>query len=234
VITRAAWAGRPIEEVDVACRYLPREMRVSHFKPWRDSLHGVALHARLLGAALLPWGGGAQRRGLEGRAGATARRPLGRRIRAWLSPMELWRQIRDERAGRAEVALGVSIGVFIANLPLYGVQTLLSLYVANRLHLHPLPVVAGSHVSTPPVGVALIGAAVAVGHWLLHGTWVWAEIAATPASGAWTMAGWMLLDWLVGSVVVGLACAAASFAGVWLLLGLVARRGARGGGSAWV
>lgn len=51
VITRLAWSGRPIQEVGVACRYLPLDIRVSHFRPWRDSVRGAGLHARLLGAA---------------------------------------------------------------------------------------------------------------------------------------------------------------------------------------
>jgi len=222
-IVRAGWAGRPIEQVGIDCRYLPRETRVSHFKPFRDSLRGVGLHALLLGSALLPWTG---RRGKAAEAGALRLRGSTRRAWQWLSPMRLHEEVAQGRAGRAEASLGVAIGVFIANLPIYGVQTLASLYVAHRLHLHPIPVVLGSQVSTPPFGVALIAAAIAVGHLIQHGTWVWGAIDPAAAAGRWSMVGGLLLDWVVGSVVVGLACAIAAFVGAWWLLSAITRRAA--------
>lgn len=55
IITRAKWAGFPILEVPANCRYLPPEQRVSHFKPWKDTLRGIRMHARLLGRAIIPW-----------------------------------------------------------------------------------------------------------------------------------------------------------------------------------
>lgn len=48
VITRAAWAGYPIVNVPVRCRYFDRAHRVSHFRPAVDSVRGALLHARLL------------------------------------------------------------------------------------------------------------------------------------------------------------------------------------------
>lgn len=52
VITRAAWAGCGIREVNVGCRYFPAVDRVSHFRPWRDTLLSLAMHARLLCGSL--------------------------------------------------------------------------------------------------------------------------------------------------------------------------------------
>src|SRR5438132_1578934 len=81
-----------------------------------------------------------------------------------------WRAVRDDPAQRSRFAAGLAVGVFIANLPLYGAQTLLSLYAARRLRLNPLTVVVGSHFSTPPIGPLLVAAAIALGHLLTHGT----------------------------------------------------------------
>jgi len=53
IITRAGWAGRPVVEVPVNCRYLPPGQRVSHFKPVKDTLRGIATHLRLLATAVL-------------------------------------------------------------------------------------------------------------------------------------------------------------------------------------
>jgi glycosyltransferase involved in cell wall biosynthesis len=55
VITRAAWAGCPIVNVPVRCRYFPEETRVSHFRPWRETWRGIGLHARLMLRRLWPW-----------------------------------------------------------------------------------------------------------------------------------------------------------------------------------
>jgi len=55
VITRAIWAGCEIVQVPVNCRYFEKEIRVTHFKPIRDSLRSLAMHARLLVAAGSAW-----------------------------------------------------------------------------------------------------------------------------------------------------------------------------------
>jgi glycosyltransferase involved in cell wall biosynthesis len=48
ILTRAAWAGVEIEQIAVACRYELPGGRVSHFRPWRDSLAAVGMHVKLL------------------------------------------------------------------------------------------------------------------------------------------------------------------------------------------
>ena len=145
-----------------------------------------------------------------------------RRLIDWINPARLWRDVREQQLGASETATGVAVGVFIGNLPIFGLQTLLSLYTARRLHLHPLPVVAGSHVSTPPLGPILIALAIGVGHWLLHGTWIgmprwhatWQE---------WTrLIGNLLLEWSVGSILVGMVLAAAAFVVSRVLLSYLA------------
>ena len=110
-----------------------------------------------------------------------------------------------------ELATGVAIGIFIANLPLYGVQTLLALYAARRLHLHPLPVVAGSQVSTPPVGVAMVVVAIYTGHVVLHGSPPSASEFDVGRLGLMHVGGPLLVEWVVGALLVGLAMAVAGF-----------------------
>ena len=183
VITRAAWAGYEVRETPVTCSYLPHGQRVSHFRPWIDSFRAVGMHARLASIALLDW----------------------------ISPARAWRQLRQEETGAQEIASGLAVGVFIANLPLYGVQTLLSLVAARKLRLHPLSVVAGSHLSTPPVGPLLIALAIGVGHFLLHGNWIEMPRWESTWSGWLHLFGRLMLEWSVGALVVGGALALATF-----------------------
>ena len=183
VLTRAAWAGYEVRETLVSCNYLPHGQRVSHFRPWLDSFRAVGMHARLAAVALLHW----------------------------ISPARAWRQLRREEAGAQEMASGLAVGVFIANLPLYGVQTMLSLIAARKLRLHPLSVVAGSHLSTPPIGPMLVALAIGVGHFLLHGNWIETPRWESTWSGWLQLFGRLMLEWSVGSIVVGSALAAVTF-----------------------
>jgi nucleotide-binding universal stress UspA family protein len=54
IVTRTVWAGCSIVEVPVNCRYFPGKERVTHFRPWVDSLRGARLHGRLIARAFLP------------------------------------------------------------------------------------------------------------------------------------------------------------------------------------
>lgn len=209
IITRAGWARRAILESPVRCRYFPGEKAVSHFRPWRDSLRAIAMHGRLLLRALVPMGRGTTARPQAAGGSAWS----WRRLLEWVSPVAAWRQLRADEAGRETAAAGLAVGAFIANLPAYGLQTVLSLYFAKRLHLHPLAVVAGSQLSTPPVGPVLIALAVAVGHALLHGRLpALADYGPRIAQGGiWPVVGAFLLEWVVGALIVGLFCAVVTF-----------------------
>lgn len=62
IIVQAAWCGHPISEAPITSRYLPPHQRVSHFRPYVDSLRCLRMHARLL--PRVPW-----RRVVRGAAG---------------------------------------------------------------------------------------------------------------------------------------------------------------------
>jgi hypothetical protein len=131
------------------------------------------------------------------------RRSFWRSVLQWFNPMRAWRELRQGGATRSEIAAGLAAGVFIANTPAWGFHTVLSLYVAKRLHLHPLAVVAGSHVSAPPMGPFLVASAMWLGHVLVHHSIpVWSEV--TPFQGKFVAHALpLLLDWLAGAIVIG-------------------------------
>ena len=216
IVTRAGWAGCPVKEVVVKCRYLPAGQRVSHFRPWLDSFRAVGMHSRLLSRAMVPVEH--RRCGEREESGSSPSAPTPasafswwRRVADWLSPARAWRELREDDAGPTETAAGLAMGAFIGNMPVYGLHTVLSLYAARRLHLHPLAVVAGSHVSTPPLGPVLVVAAIGLGHYLLHGSWL--AVRELPDSmGAWLqLAGKLIVEWSIGGTLVGLGMAAAVF-----------------------
>jgi uncharacterized protein (DUF2062 family) len=208
MITRAAWAGCPITEVPVNTRYLPPGQRVSHFNPWLDSFLGVLTHLRLLGREMSP----VPHRLYHPGELPPRRRVTAREILSWLNPLRAWRELRRGDVGQSELAAALAVGVFVANLPFYGLQTAICLYLARRLHLNPLAVVAGCQVSTPPFGALLIAAALIVGHFVLHGSLLaWPDFRS--AHAIWHAFAWpALFDWAVGGVLVGLVLALVVFA----------------------
>ncbi|MGI9014418.1 MAG: DUF2062 domain-containing protein [Phycisphaerales bacterium] len=216
IITRAVWAGFPIEQVPVTGRYFSEENRISHYRPWIDTLQITGLHLRLIGRALVPWPHWKRTRKEQSWLRALVR---------WLDPRIPWRDVRGTPDERGAVALGLAVGVFIGNTPLYGLHSILSLYVARRLTIRPAPILAGSFISTPPLGPILIVAAIAVGHFLLHGGTLpdWSTMDLRPASVLNFTAN-MLVEWIVGSVVVGFACMTITFFSALFLLGKLTRR----------
>ena len=201
VITRALWSGAEVIEAPVWCTYRTGSRRVSHFRPWRDSLLQAGVHMRLLGRALVVGSGRAER--AEGHDGGGAGVPRWRRLCSWLNPLRCWRDIRQTDLGTLEASSAVAIGALIGTLPFFGLHTLMGVYVAWRFHLHPAMVVLGTQVSTPPFGVGLAVASIIVGRSMLTLVGVTPEWPAlswsTLPEVTWTIG----LAWLVGSLVVG-------------------------------
>ena len=207
IITRAAWAGCPIVESPVNTRYLPPGQRVSHFRPVLDTLRAISMHVRLVFRAVAPV---PHRRYRPGGRKPPRRFSL-RGLLNWMNPLRAWRELRQGDVDHTEIATALSLGVFVANLPAYPFQTVLALYLARRLHLNPLAVLAGSQASMPPITAVLIAAAVCVGHLVLHHALpAWPDYHT--ARLAWrTLARPLLIDWLVGAPVVGALLAAIVF-----------------------
>jgi len=141
----------------------------------------------------------------------------------WLNPMPAIRQLREDDAGRANVAAGLAMGAFIANLPAYGLQTVFSLYAARRLHLHPLSVVIGSHLSTPPVGPLLVAAGITLGHLMLHAELPTLASYDVRTVGVLALLRGFFLEWALGGFVMGLFSAWVTYLTSRWLLRLAAR-----------
>jgi uncharacterized protein (DUF2062 family) len=232
VITRAGWAGRPVVGTPVRCHYFPAEKAVSHFRPVLDSFRGVPMHLRLMLRALSPvpvtQPEVSEVRPQEPDRSHAALRPgalrsVIRRFGRWLNPMPALRQLREDDAGRANAAAGLAVGAFIANLPTYGLQTALSLYAARRLHLHPLSVVIGSHLSTPPVGPVLVAAAITIGHLILHAELPTVASYDVRVVGVLPLLRACFLEWTIGGVVMGLFSAWITYLAARWLFRLAAR-----------
>lgn len=207
IITRAAWAGCPIIEAPVNTRYLPPDQRVSHFRPVIDTLRAIRMHVRLLLRAIAPI---PHRRYLSAGRKPPRRFSISGLLR-WINPLRAWRELKRRELDHNEVAMALAVGVFVANLPVYPFQTVLAIYLARRLHLNPLAVLAGTQASMPPITALLIAAAVCTGHLILHHALpAWPDVHSLHA--AWQSTGRpFLLDWVVGAPIVGILMGAVVF-----------------------
>ncbi len=199
ILVRAAWAGLPIRECPVGCIYAVPEGRVSHFRPWRDSLRCGGMHVRLLVRSMMPIS--AQRTRPSGDLEAPAM--IWQRLLRSFNPVALIRAMRHSPAERTGFSKGLAIGVFIANTPLYGFHSLLSLYAARCLRLNPMPVLFGSHLSSPAFGPMLIAAAITIGHLLLYGTLPPMRHFNPSIIGYLALARSVILEWTIGGAVLG-------------------------------
>jgi len=212
VITRAVWGGYEVREVPIACRYFAFSDRVTHFKPWRDSLRQGAVHLKLLGLAMVR----TSPRARTTKESSTFTQRC-RSLLQWLNPMRSWREVQDESIGDLELASGLAIGAWIGTLPFYGLHTVLSVFIAWRLHLHPAAVVLGSQVSIPPFGIALAVVSIGMGHFLLTGSLPHVEVDSLTWSSAWQVPLHAFAEWLLGSAIVGIGVGAcAYFIGLWI------------------
>jgi len=144
----------------------------------------------------------------------------------WLSPIRVWREICRGETARRDLAAGLAIGVFIACVPLYGLQTVLCFFAARRMSLHPLPVIAGSQLSAPPFAPALTFASVVLGHAVISRKLTGLTNWHVMHWAKFSMAGLnsFVLAWLIGGILLGLILAGITYAIAYATMHLVFNR----------
>jgi uncharacterized protein (DUF2062 family) len=151
---------------------------------------------------------------------------IARRVWDWISPFRIWREVRLAENARRDFAAGLAIGVFIACVPLYGFQTILGLFAARRLSLHPLPILAGTQLSAPPFAPALTVASVVIGHAVITGKLLHLSDFHVTHLSAVSMAAVnsFVASWLIGGVLLGLVLAGVTYAIAVAAMKLLFRR----------
>ncbi|MDO5608177.1 MAG: DUF2062 domain-containing protein [Capnocytophaga sp.] len=150
VIVRAAWNGITVKNVPIQVLYDPAE-RVSHFRPYKDFARISLLNTALVIIAL-----------------------------AYIKPRDLYRSFKKKNFRRfikedilesndsnKVKALSMALGVFIGIAPLWGLQTVLSIFLAVLLRLNKVLSFAFSNVSIPPMIPFIIFGSLWVGGWFI-------------------------------------------------------------------
>lgn len=190
IVVRAAWAGFAVREIPVSVFYPPREERRSHFRAVADNLRITWLNTRLTVRAFLPVPFSNKSLDAEGRI--SLRRPV-RTLRILL----------DNGGTPRELGRSAAWAIFLSTLPLPGLQTLLLLFFIQWKRLNRLCALVMVPLTWPPL---VPGLAVLLGYRIVHGQWLTEFSVRTLGQEA----GYRLLDWIVGSLLLapllGAAC----------------------------
>jgi uncharacterized protein (DUF2062 family) len=230
ILARANHAGADIRNVPIGVTYFPEAERVTHFRPWRDTIRVILLDLLLLLPRLRPWPL-SKRPAVESaidaarRAGSTTPTPAAEKPKLGIRP--LWNRLVRDRASPIELAVAVGIGALIGVSPFYGLHWLIALFVATRWNLNVLAMYLGTQVSFPLLAPFWAVACTVLGSLIWHQSWPDVSMASIEVSPF----GWVgeaFLMWLVGWPPVGLVTGV--FIGLLVYRALsVLRKGGVGG-----
>ena len=206
VLARAVWGGIKLQDIPIQVFY-PKH-RISHFDKWRDNLRLTVTHTALVGRRLLPW-------------------PVKRVVRTPMSgpralpllhhPIRALKELSTQNVTPEGLAAAAAVGTLIAVLPIFGLHTVVILYVAARLHLNQVMAFSIQHLFAPPLSPFLC---IEVGYHLQHRHFL-TEISLQTAVKELHLRFW---DWLVGSLLLAPCFAVITGTIVFLLSSYVTRK----------
>ena len=204
-LVRHAWAGLHIRSAPITCIYFSAADRITHFRPVRDTIRGVRLNVLLTTWRIInPF-------------------PCRKCTIAYDLQKVHWRDIFNWHFWRRQLGLAhcdaladsmlataMGVGVLIAVLPFYGLQTLLAIYTARRLHINIPVTLAATQISLPPLMPILIFIDIETGYLILHGSFLSTSISAYRNLSWFQIFGNFLGPLLLGGLVCGLALGTAA------------------------
>jgi uncharacterized protein (DUF2062 family) len=187
-MVRASWIGTAIVPVPVKSSYRPEQIRESHFRPVLDLAHITLMN---IGLVLQSW--------FVPRSVRTAW-SFGRRF----AFRQIVREFFAEHAhDPARLSFAVGLGLFCGIAPIWGYQMIAAAALAHFLRLNKAIALLASNISIPPVMPFILYGGLALGHWLFTGERL--RISAEQMTQSRVLE--YLLEWCVGSVVLGAAVA---------------------------
>ncbi|MCP3900488.1 MAG: DUF2062 domain-containing protein [Desulfobacteraceae bacterium] len=197
IIARAAWAGIPINEIDISVIYDSPEKRISHFNKFTDNLRISLMHSRLIGRRLVPF----PHKKLIDDSKVSSKSFL-------FHPIAFFKMLLKENTSPMELALSASVGTILSVLPIIGLHTIAIIYITARLHLNKIMALSIQIIYSPPF-VPFI--CIEAGHYLRKGSFV------TNLTFSTFKANWQsyFIDWLVGSMIMAPFYAIVAFVTVY-------------------
>jgi glycosyltransferase involved in cell wall biosynthesis len=136
VLVRSAWKGIKIESVPVTVYYAPKELRVSHFRPFRDFTRISILNTVLVIITffyILPRN--------------FFRRLLDKKKRQQLLNEHFFNPNHSDELK----AISIAVGVFMGIVPIWGFQLITAIFLSFVLKLNKALVIIAANISIPPM-----------------------------------------------------------------------------------
>jgi glycosyltransferase involved in cell wall biosynthesis len=205
ILVRLAWRGVNVLSVPVKIYYAPREIRVSHFRKFRDFTRVSIANSLLVFMALL-----------------------------WVRPLSFFKGLRKKTVrefvreyilnsddSNAKLAFSVAVGLFIGVLPIWGWQMLATFGLAHLFKLNKFVAITASNISLPPMMPFIIFLSYIIGGWVL-GVSV-SNLHYSEGLGLqWIKEN--LIQYLVGSLILGLLFSAVLGPLTYLLLSVFRKK----------
>jgi uncharacterized protein (DUF2062 family) len=184
VLVKAAWAGIPLKQVDVAVHYPKPSERISHFNLFTDNLKLTILNTHLTLRSVTPW---PHRKIVHDKTSQAAI--------SVLRPLQSLRLLLTEHATPRGLAAAGAAGMFLGTLPLIACHTMAILFFCSFFRLNKAAAVGASQLCMPPLVPAIC---IETGYFMRHGQFLTEINLETLGYQAIDR----LLDWLLGSLAV--------------------------------
>ena len=151
ILVRLAWQGVNILSVPVKVYYAPKEIRVSHFRKFRDFTRVSIANSILVFMALL-----------------------------WVRPLSFFKGLRkksireffmeyvvNSQDSNSKLAMSVALGLFIGVTPIWGWQIVTTFGLAHLFKLNKFVAVTVSNISLPPMLPFIIFLSYLLGGWVM-------------------------------------------------------------------
>jgi len=208
VLVRAAWAGMPLKDLDIAVYYPPAGERISHFRKFMDNWRLTLLNTHLTLRSIVPW---PHRKIVSAEKGQQPDETV-----SVLHPIKSLRLLLLQNITPRGLALAAALGVFLGTLPLLFCHTVAILFACSFFGLNKVVAVSSSQLCMPPIVPALC---IQAGYFMRNGEWLTEFNLETLGYQALQR----LYEWFLGSLLLA-PVLAALIGGLTLLLALLLKR----------
>jgi len=160
VLVRAAWKGIGIVSIPVTVYYPPKEIRISHFRPFKDFTRISILNTILVLVAFF-----------------------------YIKPRNFFRTAFNKQKVKKIIlenivhvhqpdrvkSLSIAFGVFMGIVPIWGFQLIVAIFLAFLLRLNKTLVIIAANISIPPMIPLIIYCSYEMGAW-----WMGKKMSAIP------------------------------------------------------
>lgn len=202
ILVRAVWRGVGVKNYPVKVYYPPAEMRVSHFKPFKDFARISILNTILVFIALIWWW------------------PL--RFFKWFTKENITRFIKEHftesKESNFKIAGSVGLGLFFGIVPLWGYQMITAVAVAHILKMNKVLTLVASNISIPPMIPFILYGSFVTGALILG-----EPLSVIPSNLSLDAITGSLRQYLIGSVVFATVAGTVGMSVLYMFLSIFRR-----------